>query len=342
MTNAEARTATSAGVGGAIATAAAGAATWAGLWFGAGAVDSRTLAAVSLAVVVLVPLAVHEHFATLTTAAHQLPALASSAGRVQEIFQLPDVVNEPDDPVDARDGPYGLRIRGLQARWNDDGPDVLRGVDIEIPAGSCTLLVGPSGSGKSTLAAVVLRLLDPIGGTVELVGPSTAVDITRMYSDDVRRIVGWCAQDAYIFDSTVEANLLLARPDATPDDVERALRAARLDTWVRGLPKGLQTMVGEHGGSLSGGQRQRLALARVVLADPPIVIFDEPTEHLDETTATELATDLLSATAGKTVIVVTHRPELFPKFDRSMKLHDGHITEASHRPPSTLHGRIVQ
>jgi len=329
MTNAEARTAASAGVGAAIATAAAGAATWAGLWFGAGAVDSRTLAAVSLAVVVLVPLAVHEHFATLTTAAHQLPALASSAGRVQEILHLPDAVEEPDHPVDAPEGPYGLRISGLRARWNGNGPDVLRGVAIEIPAGSCTLLVGPSGGGKSTLAAVVLRLLDPIGGTVELVGSFAAVDIARMYSDDVRRIVGWCAQDAYIFDSTIEANLLLARPDATPDDVGRALRAARLDTWVHSLPEGLQTMTGEHGGSLSGGQRQRLALARVVLADPPIVIFDEPTEHLDETTATELATDLLSATAGKTVIVVTHRPELFPNVDRCVSLHDGQLSGGS-------------
>jgi len=325
MTSAEARTATSAGVGAAIATAAAGAATWAGLWFGAGAVDSRTLAAVSLAVVVLVPLAVHEHFAALTTAAHQLPALASSAGRVEEIFQLPDAINEPDHLVDAPAGPFGLRISGLHARWGDDGPDVLRGIDIEIPAGSCTLLVGPSGSGKSTLAAVALRLLDPTGGTVELVGSAGAVDITHMDSDDVRRVVGWCAQDAYIFDSTIEANLLLARPEATPADLDRALRAARLDTWVHSLPKGLHTLVGEHGSSLSGGQRQRLALARVVLADSPIVIFDEPTEHLDETIATALATDLLSATAGKTVIVVTHRPELFPEFDHRADLHDGQL-----------------
>lgn len=320
MTRAEARSAAAAGFGAALATLAAGGAMWAGLWFGAGAVEAGTLAGVSLAVVALVPLAAHEVFAGLAPAAHQMPALAEAAERVHAVFRQPASAIEPDVPAAIPAGPYGLHIAGLRARWTTESPDVLNGLDLDIEPGSRTLIVGPSGSGKSTLAAVLLRLLDPSAGTVELVGPTASMDIALMSGDDVRAVIGWCAQDAYIFDSTVEANLRLARPDATPTELADALRRARLDHWVDSLPRGLATMVGEHGNQLSGGQRQRLALARALLADRPIVIFDEPTEHLDETTATALAADLLDAMRDRTVIVVTHRPELFPAADQQVIL----------------------
>ena len=293
MTSAADRSAVAAGYGAAISTLAAGAAVWAGLWFGASAVDGHTLAAVSLAVVVLVPLAVHEVFAALAPAAHELPALAAAARRVRGIFDQPPSVREPALPAPLPNAPFGLRVRNLHARWSPDGSEVLSGVDLDIAPGSTTLIVGQSGSGKSTLAAVLLRLLDPTDGTVELVGHDVTVRLDHLAGDDVRRVIGWCAQDAYIFDSTIEANLRLARTDATPEQLADALRRARLDSWVDSLPKGLATMVGEHGSRLSGGQRQRLALARTLLADRPIAIFDEPTEHLDEATAAELAADLL-------------------------------------------------
>lgn len=331
MTRAEARAAASAGFGAAIATLSAGLAMWAGLWFGAGAVDSRTLAGVNLAVVALLPLAAHEIFAGLPLAAHQLPMLSRAAARLADVFQRPAAVEEPEAAAPPPHGPFGLRIQGLHARWGPDQPDVLRGIDLDLPAGSRTLVVGPSGSGKSTLATVLLRLLDPSAGAVELVGSDSSVDITRMSGDDVREIIGWCAQDAYIFDSTIEANLRLARPAATIEEIDAALRRARLDDWVATLPDGLQTMVGEHGRSLSAGQRQRLALARLVLADRRIVIFDEPTEHLDEPTAAALAADLLAAVHDKTVIVVTHRPELFPMIVRRVDLVDGTLLTDRHR-----------
>lgn len=329
LTRASSRTAIAAGAGSAIAVLAAGVAVWSGLWFGTRSVHGGALASVSLAVVVLVPLAVHEVIAGLAPAAHQLPALDAAATRVRDIFVLPDAVIEPETPAVMPKGPYGLRIRNLRARWNADGGDVLCGGDLDIEAGSRTVIVGRSGSGKSTLAAVLLRLLDPSSGTIELVGSDITVELRSMSGDSVRTVIGWCAQDAYVFDSTIEANLRLARPQATTAQLLDALRRARLDSWVEGLPHGLETMVGEHGSRLSGGQRQRLALARVLLADRPIVVFDEPTEHLDDATAAALAGDLLSATAGKTVIVVTHRPELFGEADSTIVLQDGRLSNSS-------------
>ena len=122
--------------------------------------------------------------------------------------------------------------------------------------------------------------------------------------------MGLCAQDVHVFDTTIAENVRLARPAATEDELRAALRAARLTDWVESLPRGIETLVGEHGARLSGGQRQRLGLARALLADWPVVIFDEPTEHLDEPTAAELTRDLLAAAVGRTAIFVTHRPEL--------------------------------
>ncbi|MEO5899815.1 MAG: thiol reductant ABC exporter subunit CydC, partial [Ilumatobacteraceae bacterium] len=323
MTHAEARSAAAAGLGAAVATLAAGAAVWAGLWFGVGAVDGRTLAGVSLAVVVLVPLAVHEVVAGLAPAAQHLPALAVAAARVREVFEQPVAVREPTQPVLAPRGPYGLRLRNVHAAWTPGSVDVLAGVDLDVCPGSRTLVVGPSGAGKSTLAAVLLRLVDPTSGTVQLVGARATVDITRMAADEVRRIIGWCAQDADIFDSTIEANLRLAKPDATRDELAAALRGARLGEWIDTLPLGIGTMVGEHGSRLSGGQRQRLALARVLLADRPIIVFDEPTEHLDEQTSVALAADLVAVTVNTTTIIVTHRPDLFPDVDTVVTMRGG-------------------
>ena len=328
LTRAEARSAAAAGLGAAVTTLAAGIAMWAGLWFGAGAVEARTLAGVSLAVVALVPIAAHEIFAGLAPAGHQLAALAGAAARVHEIFDQPAAAFEPALPISAPTGPYGLHISDLHARWTVDGPEVLGGVDLDISPGSRTVIVGHSGAGKSTLAAVLLRLLDASAGTVEIVGSTASADVRLMSGDDVRQVIGWCAQDAYIFDSTIEANLRLARTDATPADLADALRRARLEPWIDSLPLGLGTMVGEHGSHLSGGQRQRLALARVLLADRPVIIFDEPTEHLDEPTTQALAADLIDATHGKTVIVVTHRPDLFPAADQYVTLHDGRLSRS--------------
>ncbi|MGE3328480.1 MAG: thiol reductant ABC exporter subunit CydC [Acidimicrobiia bacterium] len=326
MTQAEARSARAAGSGAALTAAASGVALWSAVWFGARAVQAGSLATVGLAVVALVPLAIHEIFAALPTAAQQLPALEVAASRVREMFDTEAAASEPDHPSSAPSGPYGLRARGLSARWSLSSPEVLRDIDLDIAAGSTTLVVGRSGSGKSTLAAVMLRLLDPSAGVIELVGLDRSIALSAMAGDDVRAITGWCAQDAYIFDSTIEANIRLALPDATDKEIVRSVRRAGLMDWVESLPEGLSTMVGEHGGLISGGQRQRIALARVLLTDRQILVFDEPTEHLDEDAAIALARDIVSETSGRTVIIVTHRPELFPTVDSVIRLDGGRIS----------------
>jgi ABC-type transport system involved in cytochrome bd biosynthesis fused ATPase/permease subunit len=207
----------------------------------------------------------------------------------------------------------------MSARWDPAGPDVLSGIDLSVPAGRRVAIVGPSGAGKTTLAMVLLRFLDPSAGRVTLAG----TDITSLDGDTVRGIVGLCAQDAHVFDSTLGENLRLARREATDEQVRSALRRAGLLGWVEGLPAGLDTDVGEHGVRLSGGQRQRLSLARVLLADFPVLVLDEPTEHLDEQTADELTRDLLAAAAGRTVLLITHRRAGLDQVDEVVRIEAG-------------------
>jgi thiol reductant ABC exporter CydC subunit len=310
LERAEARSAAGSGVGVLVASLASGAAVWLALVAGVAAVRSDAIGGVALAVVVLLPIAAHELVAGLAPAAQQMARLRSMADRLAGVLGRPDPVVDPDEPVTLPPGPYGLRIRDLRARYRASGPHVLAGVDLDLRPGERALVTGPSGSGKSTLASVLLRFLDPSGGSVEICAPAGSIDIRRLAAEDVRRAVGLCAQDVHLFDSTIAENVRLARPDASDEQVRDALGRAHLLDWVDGLPEGLGTFVGEQGARMSGGQRQRLELARSILADRPILIFDEPIEHLDEPTAAALTSDLLAASAGRTVIFITHHPEL--------------------------------
>jgi thiol reductant ABC exporter CydC subunit len=297
VTSRERRSAYARGGGAAVTALAAGTALYGALVLGVAGVRSGAMAGVALAVLVLIPLAAHEVFGALPAAAQQIPRLRAADARVAAVLASPEPVTEPAVPRELPPGPYDIAIRGLTARWTPDGPEVFRGLDLDIPAGTRVVLTGPSGCGKTTLAMILLRFLDPGAGQVLLNG----TDITALTGDQVRSVIGLCAQDAHVFDSTVRENLRLARPDATDEELGRVLGRAALTDLA------LDTPVGEHGARLSGGQRQRLALARVLLADFPVVIFDEPTEHLDDQTAEALTRDLLAETAGKTVLLITHR-----------------------------------
>ncbi|MEW6224112.1 MAG: thiol reductant ABC exporter subunit CydC [Chloroflexota bacterium] len=308
---AERRSALGAGVGGLVAGLAAGASTWLALLLGIVAVREGSLGGVALAVVALTPIAIHEVMAPLVAAARQLPGLAASAARVVDVIRRPDPVAEPREPRAVPDGPLRLRARGLRLRYPGATVDAAGPLDLDVAAGARVLVTGPSGSGKSTIAAACLRFLEPAAGSLELVGERGAVDVREVAGDDVRRAVGLCEQDPHVFDATVADNLRLAHPGASDHELESALAAARLLDWVRSLPDGLATPVGEHGSRLSGGQRQRIALARALLADVRILVLDEPTEHLDEPTARAFMADLDAAAAGRTLLVLTHRPELF-------------------------------
>jgi thiol reductant ABC exporter CydC subunit len=307
---AEARTSAGSGAGALLSGLATGVAVWFGLVAGVAALRAGRIDGVMLAVVALTPIAIHEATAGLVPAAAHLPGLAAMAARLLDVTSRPDPVVEPERPEPLPAAPYGLRSRGLRARYSPDAPDALLMPDFDLAPGGRLLVTGPSGSGKSTFAAVAVRFLEPSAGTLEIVGWDATTDICRLAGDEVRRVICLCGQDPHIFDTSIAENVRLARPDATDDQVAAALGRAQLAPWIHSLPEGLGTLVGEHGARLSGGQRQRLSLSRALLADAPVVVFDEPTEHLDEATATALVSDLLAATAGRTVVMITHRPEL--------------------------------
>ena len=298
MGEATARSGYGRGAAAAVSALATGAALLGAVCFAVPAVRTGALAGVLLAVVVLTPLAAHEVFAGLGPAAQEIPRLRASADRVAEVLARPAPVAEPFAPKPLPERPYHLGARGLTVGWTPGEP-VLRDVSFDVPAGSRVAIVGPSGSGKTTLAMVLLRFLDYGSGKPAEDGEAgtltlNGIDIRAFASDELRTVVGLCEQDAHVFDSTLEANLRLAKPDATESELRAALARARLLAWTDSLPQGLSTPVGEHGARLSGGQRQRLALARVLLADFPVVILDEPAEHLDEETADGLTRDLLA------------------------------------------------
>jgi ATP-binding cassette subfamily C protein CydCD len=270
---------------------------------GVQAVAAGRLHGVAMAVVVLTPLAAFEAVLGLPLAVRHRQRVRRSAARVYEILDAPEPVREPEHPRPTPATPFPLVVRGLTARHPGQRRPALDGLDLTLERGRRIAVVGASGAGKSTLAQVLLRFLDAEGGTYTLGG----TDAAALDGDDVRRLVGLCAQDAHLFDSSVRENLLLARRDATEADLRDALARARLLDWVDGLPDGLDTFVGEHGARLSGGQRQRLALARALLADFPVLVLDEPAEHLDLPTADALTADLLAATEGRTTLLITHR-----------------------------------
>jgi ATP-binding cassette subfamily C protein CydC len=331
LTRAERRSAAGAGVGSAVAAACAGAAVWAALALGVPAVRTGELPGVALAVVVLTPLALFELVGGLAPAAQQVPRVRAAARRVVEVTDAPDPVREPAAPAPLPPLPAAVEVERVRAGW-PGGPDVLTAVDLRLPPGAHLGLVGPSGSGKSTLSMLLLRFLDPRAGTLRL----GEVPYPQLAGDDVRRVVGLLAQDAHVFDTTVRENVLLARRDADEDALWAALDAARLGVAVRGWPEGLDTRVGEHGGQLSGGERQRLALARVLLAGFEVVVLDEPTEHLDEATALALLDDLLATTAGRSVLLVTHR-EPPAALAGVLAVRGGVVTPVG-PPPSVLRG----
>ncbi|MFJ2706116.1 thiol reductant ABC exporter subunit CydD [Streptomyces sp. NPDC087428] len=287
------------------------------------AVADGRLAGVELAVVVLTPLAAFEAVTGLPLAVQYRQRVRRSAERVYEVLDAPVPVCEPATPAEAPASPFPLEVRGLSARYAGARHDALDSVDLTLEAGRRIAVVGPSGSGKTTLAQVLLRFLDARAGTYRIGG----VEASALDGDTVRRFVGLCAQDAHIFDSSIRENLRLARTGATDAELRDALAQARLLDWAEALPEGLDTLVGEHGARLSGGQRQRLALARALLADFPVLVLDEPAEHLDLPTADALTADLLAATRGRTTVLITHRLEGLDAVDEVVVLDAGAVVQ---------------
>ncbi|MFD7911627.1 thiol reductant ABC exporter subunit CydD [Streptomyces sp. NPDC059752] len=323
LTRIAARGSAAAGLGGGLSALVCGLTVVAAAAVAANAVQDGRLSGVAMAVAVLTPLAAFEAVNGLPLAVQYRQRVRRSAERVYEVIDAPVPVAEPEQPAAAPASPFPLRLTGLTARHPGQERAALRDVELTLEAGRRIAVVGPSGSGKTTLAQVLLRFLDPAEGAYSLGGS----DARTLDGDDVRALVGLCAQDAHIFDSSVRENLRLARTGASEEQLRQALAAARLLEWADGLPDGLDTLVGEHGERISGGQRQRLALARALLADFPVLVLDEPAEHLDLATADALTADLLAATEGRTTVLITHRLAGLEAVDEVLVLDRGEVVQ---------------
>ncbi|WP_110183245.1 thiol reductant ABC exporter subunit CydD [Nocardioides solisilvae] len=252
------------------------------------------------ALLVMLPLALQDVFLPLADAGAVAVRTRAAAARLSHIAaQRPAVVPDPSRAV-GRVGPHPAgALESVTAGW-DERP-AFRGLSLDLPPGARVGLVGPSGSGKSTVAALLMRFLDPVAGRVTWDGtPATDLD-----PDALLGAVGLVDDDPHVFATTLVENVRLARPDADDGQVLAALEEARLGDWLRALPHGLDTMLGEGHAHVSGGERARLALARAVLADQPVLVLDEPTAHLDSATAAAVAEALLAGT-GRSVLWITH------------------------------------
>jgi ATP-binding cassette subfamily B protein len=210
------------------------------------------------------------------------------------------------------------------AKLEDTVPEeVLHGIDLRVEPGRTLALVGPSGAGKSTIAGLVSRLYDPTSGAVRIGG----VDVRDAALADVRDTVGVVAQDVHLFHDTLAANLRYAKPEASDAEIERALRQAEIWDVVARMPDGIHTVVGDRGQRLSGGEKQRIAIARLLLKDPGVVILDEATAHLDAGSEAAVQSALATALADRTSIVIAHRLATVRAADEIAVIERGRVVE---------------
>jgi ATP-binding cassette subfamily C protein CydC len=271
------------------------------LLLGLSALRGGLLSGPELVMLALLVPAAFEAVAPLPEAWAQLASTLVSARRVFALADTPVPVPEPGQPSPSI-WQHDLSLRGLRLRYGARGPWVLDGVDLDLPQGRRIALLGASGAGKSSLIGALTRLY-PSEGSATLGG--TPLD--AWHGDDLRAQIAVVEQRPYLFDASLRDNLRLARPGATAAQLDEAIEQAQLSEYVAGLPQGLRTWVGEDGIRVSGGEARRIAIARALLADPPILLLDEPTEGLDAGTVAQLYAALDAAMSGRSVLLITHR-----------------------------------
>ena len=283
-------------------------------------------------------------YAPLTALANARVEVMSALVSFERVFEVLDLVPLISDKPDARrvpDGPVSVELEHVRFAYPSadkvslasleevssldtrGGIDVLHDISFRIEPGQLVAMVGSSGAGKSTIAQLVPRLYDVDGGSIRLSG----VDVRDLSAVSIRQSLGMVTQDGHLFHESIRANLLLARPETTDEQVWDALRRARLDALVRTLPDGPDTVVGERGYRLSGGERQRLTIARLLIAQPRVVILDEATAHLDSTSEAQVQAALAEALAGRTALVIAHRLSTIRAADLILVVEDGRIVE---------------
>ena len=265
----------------------------------------------------------------------QLTEAFAGLDRTHEVLaEKPEDV-DPERTIRLEDVRGEVRFENVEFAY-EPGKPVLRGIDLVAAPGSVTALVGPSGAGKSTLVGLVAAFAKPTAGIIRVDG----TDLSRVRLDSYRSRLGVVLQDGFLFDGTVRENILFGKPDASPEEVERAARIARVDEFAAALENGLDTVIGERGVKLSGGQRQRVAIARAILADPRILILDEATSSLDSESEALIQQGLAALMRGRTTFVIAHRLSTIRNADQILVMEDGMIVERGrHEELLALGGR---
>jgi ATP-binding cassette subfamily B protein len=247
-------------------------------------------------------------------------------GRIFEVLDLPaEIADRPGARVlEVRRG--DVSMRGVSFRYDESdtaGPLTLDGIDLDVPAGTTTALVGSTGSGKTTLAYLVARLYEVSEGSVKI----DDADVRDVTLASLAAGVGMVSQETYLFHDTVRENLRFAKPDATDEEIEAAAKAAHIHDTLAGLPEGYDTVVGQRGYRFSGGEKQRMAIARILLRNPPVLILDEATSALDTRTERSVQAELDRLAAGRTTLTIAHRLSTVEHADQIVVLHEGRIAE---------------
>ena len=312
-------------------------------WIGGRQVISGAITTGSLVALATLVTRIYEPLTSLTNARVDVMSAFVSFERVFEVLDAPNPIADPPDgvrlsnprgriqfdgvsfhyPLAGHGSVASLETAGVE-RDHPEGPTmVLHDLSLEISPGATVALVGPSGAGKSTLAALIPRLYDVTSGTLRIDGH----DVRHIRLDDLRRAVGVVAQDPHLFHDTVGANLRYARPEASVAELRAACAAARVLEVVESMPEGFDTMVGERGYRLSGGEKQRLAIARMLLKDPAIVVLDEATSSLDAENEAAIQAALGEALAERTAVIIAHRLSTVTGADLIVVLDDGRIVD---------------
>ncbi len=258
----------------------------------------------------------------------------ASGNRLFEILDREPQIESPPGAAPLPAGGGRVQLQGVTLRYRPpatqdeqedeaEAPEALTGIDLEVEAGRTVALVGPSGSGKTSLVALIARLYDPSEGSVLVDG----VDVRSVEVASLRSEVAFVADDSFLFTASVAENIAYAHPEASREAIEAAARRAQADEFIRDLPIGYDTVVGERGLTLSGGQRQRVAIARALLADPRILILDDATSSVDATTETAIKTGLREAMAGRTTFVIAHRLSTISLADEVVVMDGGRIVD---------------
>jgi thiol reductant ABC exporter CydC subunit len=331
-------------LGSAGVTFATHATVWLVLVLGIPMVGEGRFTGVGLAVVCLVAIAAFEAVQPLPAAARGLSDQLAAAERIFAVLDAEPAVGDPEEPC--RVVPPGLRdsaepvleLRHLGFTYPGAGEPALRDLDLGLRVGTRVAVVGPSGAGKSTLVHLLLRFWDPTKGEIRLGGRR----LDSYSLESLRSAIGVLPQRTDLFTGTIRDNLLLAVPGADQEQLDRAAERAELLDTIRGLPSGWETWIGEHGMQLSGGQRRRLALARLLLRDPSIVVLDEPTSGLDPVTEGRVMRSLLNLFEGRTTILISHRLVAVEALDEIVVLDGGRMVERGDHRELLVHDGLYR